>query len=62
MSKEYVCSICNEKFEPIGHNAQPINDGRCCTKCNYGVVLPERLRQMYDKVPENKNSNNQRQQ
>jgi len=50
MSKEYVCSICNEKFEPIGHNAQPINDGRCCTKCNYGVVIPARVQAMNELV------------
>jgi DNA-directed RNA polymerase subunit RPC12/RpoP len=62
MSKEYICSICNKNFEPIGHNAQPVNDGRCCTKCNYEVVLPERLKTIYDKVSENKDSENKRQQ
>ena len=28
-----------------GHNAEPINDGRCCSECNMTVVLPTRLRQ-----------------
>ena len=27
-----------------GHNAEPINDGRCCTSCNYSVVTPTRLK------------------
>ena len=58
MNKEYTCSICNEKFQRIGHNAQPINNGRCCEKCNYEVVLPERLKLIYDKVSEDKDPDN----
>jgi len=58
MSKEYICSICNKEFEPIGHNAQPINNGRCCTKCNYEVVLPERLKRIYDQRAEDQDSSN----
>jgi len=26
-----------------GHNAQPINNGRCCTHCNWDVVMPARV-------------------
>jgi len=47
------CSICKEEidkqyhngemFWDKGHNAQPINDGRCCTKCNNEVVIPTRI-------------------
>ena len=43
------CSICKEKIiaDPYGWeggcNAQPINDGTCCYKCNKEVVLPRRL-------------------
>ena len=32
------CSICKEKIEGFGHNAQPINDGRCCDDCNNLVI------------------------
>ena len=47
-----ACSICQK---PIGkeaggweggHNAQPINDGRCCVECNWAVVIPTRLNQI----------------
>ena len=33
------CSICNEKIEGFGNNAQPINDGMCCDDCNNLVIL-----------------------
>jgi hypothetical protein len=39
------CSICQMRFheeEGIGHDAQPVNDGRCCTICNESVVAPAR--------------------
>lgn len=49
------CSICsgpiddhlhpetNEVYWTQGHNAQPINDGRCCSDCNKNVVVPRRI-------------------
>ena len=49
------CSICKEKIDEQiikntnkvywteGHNAEPINDGRCCTSCNNSVVVPLRV-------------------
>ena len=43
----FTCSICGEYIEnEWSHNAQPVNDGRCCIKCNYKVVLPARLKEM----------------
>ena len=39
------CSICNEKIEGFGNNAQPINDGRCCDDCNILVII-ERIKEM----------------
>ena len=43
-----ICSICNEEIQAkgdwvLGNNADPINDGRCCDDCNWGVVIPARL-------------------
>ena len=45
-----TCSICGAKKRyPIewwqggGHNARPVNDGRCCDNCNYSVVIPARI-------------------
>ena len=37
------CSICKKEIPDYDHNAQPVNDGRCCTKCNFTKVLPARL-------------------
>ena len=39
------CSICKEKIEGFGNNAQPINDGRCCDECN-NLVIIERIKEM----------------
>ena len=30
-----------------GHNAEPINSGRCCSDCNSTVVIPARLVAIY---------------
>jgi hypothetical protein len=47
--EEMFCSICgepNEKWSAgfYGHNAEPINGGRCCAYCNGSKVLPARIR------------------
>lgn len=50
--KPIICCICNNPIgeEPEGweqgHNAQPVKDGRCCTTCNYTVVIPRRMNDM----------------
>ena len=47
--EEKECSICGQEIGVDtngwtgGHNAQPINDGRCCEDCNWNVVIPERF-------------------
>ena len=42
------CSICGQEHDdPYGHNAEPINDGRCCAVCNFDIVLPTRIRLMF---------------
>ena len=47
------CSICGKAIdrnqypsgsEYIGCNAQPVNDGVCCEKCDQEIVSPRRLR------------------
>ena len=48
-----ICSICNEEIQAkgnwvLGNNADPINDGRCCDDCNWGVVIPARLGDVYN--------------
>jgi len=32
------CSICKYKLKDYGHNAEPINNGRCCDDCNNLVI------------------------
>lgn len=45
-----TCSICggNISIQPLtgwadGHNALPINHGRCCDACNATAVIPARI-------------------
>jgi hypothetical protein len=46
------CSICGGLIlmEPSGwaggHNARPVTNGRCCAKCNEGVVIPARIKEV----------------
>jgi hypothetical protein len=50
------CSICSGEIEKKyhngkmywdgGHNAQPINDGRCCDACNE-IVIAVRIAKMF---------------
>lgn len=50
--EKLLCSICNEPITTglsgwaYGHNAEPINDGRCCDVCNDTKVIPERVRRI----------------
>jgi len=37
------CVICENDYEGMGHNAAPVMEGRCCTTCNYKVVIPHRI-------------------
>lgn len=46
-----VCSICKKEIENRngwagGHNAEPVNNGRCCDVCNATVVIPTRIKLM----------------
>ena len=35
------CSICNNEInDRFGNNAEPVNNGRCCSDCNSTVVIP----------------------
>ena len=49
-----ICTLCNDNIEPQrtpsgevfwteGHNAQPLDDGRCCDTCNSIKVIPARI-------------------
>ena len=44
------CSICKNKiYTEHGHNAQPINNGRCCDTCNLMYVVPTRMKQQFER-------------
>jgi hypothetical protein len=38
-----ICSICNGPIVGFGNNAYPVNDGRCCDRCNADCVIPARI-------------------
>jgi hypothetical protein len=42
----FICSICQRACEGFGNNAEPVNDGRCCDRCDNEIVIPARIRQM----------------
>ena len=50
------CSICfnDIEVEPSGwnqgHNAAPVNAGRCCGDCNELVVIPTRMQSIYSNI------------
>lgn len=35
------CSICGCEITGYPNNAQPINDGQCCSDCNINIVVPK---------------------
>jgi hypothetical protein len=42
------CCICNCEIETKGtwtqgNNANPVKDGRCCDRCDEGIVIPTRI-------------------
>ena len=46
------CTICGLEIKTDsdgiwygGHNAEPVNEGRCCEKCNIKMVIPARFRE-----------------
>ena len=42
--EKFKCSICGKNIKnEFSHNAQPVNNGRCCTVCNDTIVIPKRL-------------------
>ena len=44
--EEHTCCICGNKFYGVGDNPYPVKqEGVCCEKCNWEVVLKERFRE-----------------
>jgi len=54
-----TCSICRSDIEiksywKNGNNAEPVNSGRCCDKCNISVVLVARINMLNSSILFNK--------
>lgn len=47
MDEKRVCSICGKEFTGYGNNAEPVNDGICCNECNFEVVIPRRMTELF---------------
>lgn len=51
--EKYECVICEETFqenvEP-SHNAEPVENGRCCGYCNDTKVIPTRLESFFSQI------------
>ena len=52
-----ICSVCGStiKKDPVsgwdgGHNAYPVNVGRCCDDCNTHIVIPLRINNLFGKM------------
>ncbi len=43
----HKCSICGNFYQGFGHNAEPINNGRCCEVCNDVKVVPTRITEFF---------------
>ena len=49
------CVICNDPVYGYGNNPYPVaEEGSCCDDCNMTVVLPERLKLIYNNESNNK--------
>jgi DNA-directed RNA polymerase subunit RPC12/RpoP len=45
MGLNYKCCICGKACEGWGNNPEPYkSEGQCCDQCNYGIVIPMRIR------------------
>lgn len=49
------CCICDQPIEVVlgwaeGHNAQPVENGRCCGPCNDTFVIPARIAEMLKEI------------
>ena len=38
-----LCAICFMPFDGFGNNASPVNEGKCCDRCNLSIVVPARI-------------------
>ena len=42
--EQHRCVICGKNFDGYGNNAEPVEHGICCDKCNKEKVIPARIK------------------
>ena len=47
-----VCCFCNQVLYNVHetNNAMPVQDGRCCHRCNAEIVIPARLSAIWNQI------------
>jgi hypothetical protein len=47
-----VCCLCGDKINNVHqrHNCSPVMDAWCCSNCNKEVVLPRRIKAMFEQA------------
>lgn len=43
------CCFCKKDAGKYGNNAEPVKKGKCCNRCNDGIVIPIRLLSAFNK-------------
>ncbi len=56
--KNKICCICKKEYSGYGNNAQPIEEGQCCDKCNR-LVLRARLDYLYSQLNTRRSEENE---
>jgi len=55
--KNFICCICGKPIEDsYGNNPWPVvkdDSSYCCNDCNYNVVIPARLKNIFERREEN---------
>ena len=50
-NKTKICVLCGGEFIGWGNNPQPLKEeGECCEICNARKVLPERIKQLRERL------------
>ena len=44
---ENNCCLCGMELEGLGHNAFPLDEGKCCDSCNYLSVIPAMIEEAH---------------
>lgn len=52
--KRIKCCLCGKNIEGFGNNPYPLkNEGKCCDDCNWSLVIPARVIEIYNKECKN---------